>query len=49
MPMKQNLTTIEKIFTITGLTAGTKYYIRAAGRTNAAGNYYNYSTTVKTQ
>lgn len=45
----QNLTTGEKIFTITGLTAGTKYYIRAGGRTNAPGSYYNYSTTIKTQ
>jgi len=45
----QNLTTGEKIFTITGLTAGTKYYIRAAGRTFAPGNYYNYSTTIMTQ
>lgn len=45
----QNLTTGEKIFTITGLIAGTKYFIRAAGRTNAPGSYYNYSTTIKTQ
>lgn len=45
----QNLTSGEKIFTITNLTAGTKYYIRAAGRTNASGNYYNYSTTINTQ
>ncbi len=45
----QNLTTGEKIFTITGLKAGTKYYIRAAGRTNAPGSYYNYSTSVVTQ
>jgi hypothetical protein len=45
----QNLTAGEMIFTITGLTAGTKYYIRAAGRTNAAGSYYNYSKTITTQ
>ena len=45
----QNLTTGEKVFTITGLTAGTKYYIRAAGRTFAPGDYYNYSTTIMTQ
>lgn len=45
----QNLTTGEKIFIITGLTAGTKYYIRAAGRTFAPGNYYNYSKTIISQ
>ncbi len=44
----QNLTTGEKIYTITGLTAGTKYFIRAAAATNNAGNYYNYSATIKT-
>jgi hypothetical protein len=42
----QNLITGEMTFTITGLTAGTKYYIRAASLTNAPGNYYNYSTTI---
>jgi hypothetical protein len=45
----QNLTTGSKTYTITGLTAGTKYYIRAAGRTNAAGSYYNYSKTIVSQ
>ncbi|MBG0861040.1 MAG: DUF3823 domain-containing protein [Bacteroidales bacterium] len=45
----QNLTEGEMIFTITGLTAGKKYYFRAAGRTNAPGNYYNYSATVVSQ
>lgn len=45
----ENLTTGEKIFTISGLTAGKKYYIRAAGLTNAPGSYYNYSTTITTQ
>lgn len=45
----QNLTTGEMLFTITGLTSGTKYYIRAAGRTNAPGEYYNYSKTISTQ
>ena len=45
----QDPTTGEMSFTITGLTAGVKYYIRAAGRTNNPGNYYNYSTTIKTQ
>jgi hypothetical protein len=34
-------------FTITGLQTGVVYYIRAAGRTNAAGNYYNYSSQVQ--
>lgn len=42
----ENLTSGERIFTITDLTAGGKYYFRAAGRTNAAGNYYNYSSTI---
>lgn len=45
----QDPITGEMSFTITGLTAGVKYYIRAAGRTNNSGNYYNYSTTIKTQ
>lgn len=42
----QNLTTGEMLFTLTGLTEGTKYYIRAVGCTNAPGGYYNYSTTI---
>lgn len=42
----QNLTSGEKLFTITGLTAGKKYYVRAVGRTNATGNYYNYSQAI---
>ena len=45
----QNLTTGEMIFTLTNLIAGTKYYIRAAGFTDAPWNYYNYSTTINTQ
>ncbi|MDD2476828.1 MAG: DUF3823 domain-containing protein [Dysgonamonadaceae bacterium] len=45
----QNLTMGEKLFTITGLIAGKKYYIRAAARTNAAGGYYNYSKTITKQ
>lgn len=44
----QNLVSGEMIFTITGLKSGTKYFIRAAGATNNSGNYYNYSTTIKT-
>jgi hypothetical protein len=43
----QNLTSGEKIFTLTELKPGVKYYIRAAGATNNAGNYFNYSTTIK--
>ena len=42
----QSLTMGEKLFTITGLIAGKKYYIRAAARTNAAGGYYNYSKAI---
>ena len=45
----QNLTTGERIFTITNLNPDKKYYIRAAGQTNAPGSYYNYSTTITTQ
>jgi hypothetical protein len=45
----QGLTSGEKTFTITGLTANNKYYIRASGRSNAPGNYYNYSKTINTQ
>jgi hypothetical protein len=45
----EGLTTGERTFTITGLSANKKYYIRVAGRTNAAGNYYNYSKTIATQ
>ncbi|HEY0669408.1 MAG TPA: DUF3823 domain-containing protein [Sphingobacteriaceae bacterium] len=44
----QNLVSGEKIVTMTGLKAGTKYYVRAVGLTNNAGKYYNYSTTVST-
>lgn len=36
----------EHIFDISGLTPGTKYYIRAAARTTNSGNYYNYSKTI---
>jgi hypothetical protein len=42
----EGLTSGERTFTITGLTAGAKYYFRAAARTNAPGNKYNYSTTI---
>jgi hypothetical protein len=39
----------EQEFTITGIKANTLYYVRAAARTNAAGNYYNYSSHVQLQ
>ena len=45
----QNLTAGEKTYTITGLTVGTRYFFRAAAATNNPGNYYNYSSTIKTQ
>ena len=45
----EGLTSGERTFTITRLTNGTKYYLRAAGRTNADGNYYNYSKTISGQ
>lgn len=45
----QNLTKGSMNFTITNLVGGKTYYIRAAGLTNAPGNYYNYSKTIKTQ
>ena len=43
----QNLTKGELTFNITGLKPGEEYYFRAAGRTNAAGNYYNYSKVIQ--
>lgn len=45
----QNLSSGEKIFVISGLDQGLNYYIRAAARTNAAGNYYNYSKPIQTR
>ncbi len=44
-----NLTSGEEEFTMSGLKAGTKYYVRASAVTNAPGNYYNYSTQVELQ
>ena len=44
-----DLTSGEKTFTITGLESGTTYYVRAGARTDAPGNYYNYSTTITHQ
>ena len=46
---KQNLTSGEKTFVISGLIQGFNYHVRAAARTNAAGNYYNYSKPIQTQ
>ena len=43
------LTSGTRTIMITGLTDGKKYYFRAAARTNAAGNYYNYSNTFSNQ
>jgi hypothetical protein len=45
----QDLKTGEMLFTIADLKAGSKYYIRAAGSTNAPGKYYNYSKTIIVQ
>ncbi len=44
-----NLTSGDQEFTITGLKAGTKYFVRATSATNAPGNYYNYSTQIEVQ
>ena len=44
-----NLTAGDEEFTVTDLIAGTKYFVRAAARTNAPGNYYNYSTQIELQ
>ena len=44
-----NLTSGNEEYTITGLKAGTKYYVRATAVTNAPGNYYNYSTQIEVQ
>ena len=44
-----NLTSGNEEFTITGLKAGTKYYVRATAVTNAPGNYYNYSMQIEVQ
>lgn len=44
-----NLTSGSQEFTMTGLKANTKYYVRATATTNAPGNYYNYSTQMEVQ
>lgn len=42
-----NLTSGEKIYTISGLKQGTKYYIRAGGNVINPGNFYNYSSQLE--
>lgn len=44
-----NLTSGDQEFTMTGLKANTKYYVRATATTNSPGNYYNYSTQIEVQ
>lgn len=44
-----NLTSGEKTFVISELNPGLNYHVRAAARTNAAGNYYNYSKPIQTR
>lgn len=45
----QGLTSGEKIISVTGLTAGKKYYFRAAGNVVNPGNYFNYSSQVEAE
>ena len=45
----QNLTSGDQQFTITGLKANTKYYVRVFAQVIAPGNYYNYSTQIEVQ
>lgn len=45
----ENLTTGERVYTITGLAPKTKYYLRSGARTANPGNYYNYSSQVELQ
>jgi len=45
----ENLTTGERVYTITGLSPKTKYYLRGGARTANPGNYYNYSSQVEVQ
>lgn len=40
----QDLTSGERMITVTGLTAGKRYYFRAAGNVVNPGNYFNYSS-----
>lgn len=42
-----NLTTGERVYTITGLAPRSIYYFRATGRTANTGNYYNYSSQLE--
>ncbi|MGV3502869.1 MAG: hypothetical protein ACO1O1_04130 [Adhaeribacter sp.] len=45
----ENLTTGERVYTITGLKPKSKYYLRGGARTANPGNYYNYSSQVEVQ
>lgn len=45
----QNLETGEKEYELTELVSGKTYYIRAYGRTNNSGAYYNYSPQLELQ
>ncbi|MGV3640804.1 MAG: hypothetical protein ACO1NZ_09815 [Adhaeribacter sp.] len=45
----ENLTTGERVYTITGLAPKTKYYLRTGARTTNPGNYYNYSSQLELQ
>lgn len=48
--IKENLTDLQGEFTeVLTLTPGTKYYIRALGKTATAGDYWNYSKQVEIQ
>jgi hypothetical protein len=42
-----HLTNGDETYTVTGLKAGTTYYMRALALTNNAGAYYNYSTQLE--
>lgn len=43
----ENLTTGERVYTITDLAPKTKYYLRSGARTANPGNYFNYSSQVE--
>ena len=43
------MTSGEEEFTMTGLKANTKYYVRVFAQVTAPGNYYNYSTQIEVQ
>ena len=43
----EDLTSGEKIFTISDLKPGTTYYVRAGGNVSNPGNYFNYSSQIE--